>query len=195
MTKNYYTIKIRRFRMKTEAVRLKGGKCFNCGWAGNIAAFQFHHRDPTQKEFGISSNPKVSWEKYWNEVEKCDLLCANCHAIHHAGTIDKQFLKDVESYKGRELVTSNIPWKNQTHIPRCYDHKCKHCNKPFTSPRQVQKYCCPNCQQKHRRKCNRPSKSELEILIKDMPMTHIGEKYGVSDNAVRKWCKAYQILA
>jgi protein-arginine kinase activator protein McsA len=179
--------------MKTEAIRLKGGKCADCGWNGNIAAFQFHHRDPSEKRFTISSNPKVSWEKYWEEIEKCDLLCANCHMIRHSDNADPQFLKDVENYKGRELVVSAIPWKNQTHIPHSYDHNCQHCDKPFTSSRQVQKYCCPNCQSKGRRKCIRPSKEELKRLIDEMPMTHVGKKYNVSDNAVRKWCKIYQI--
>lgn len=38
---------------------------------------------------------------------------------------------------------------------------------------------------------NRPSKEELEKMISEMPMTKIGEKYGVSSNAVKKWCKGY----
>jgi len=179
--------------MKREAIRLKGGKCADCGWNGNIAAFQFHHRTPSEKKFTISSNPKVSWEKYWEEIEKCDLLCANCHMIRHSDNADPQFLKDVENYKGRELVVSVIPWKNQTHIPHSYDHNCQYCNKPFTSSRQVQKYCCPNCQSKGRRKCIRPSREELEKMIIEMPMTHIGKKYGVSSVAVKKWCKNYEI--
>jgi hypothetical protein len=194
MTKQSYRIKIRRYRMKREAVKLLGGKCVGCGWSGNIAGFLFHHRDPSMKEFSISECPKVSWEKYWKEIEKCNLMCATCHEILHANNTDEQFLKDVENYSGRDLVLTDIPWKNQTHVPRVYPHTCQHCDNPFTSPRRIQKYCCPNCQRKHRRKCNRPSKVKLEILIRSMPMTRIGKKYGVTDNAVRKWCKAYQIL-
>jgi len=45
----------------------------------------------------------------------------------------------------------------------------------------------------NRRKVIRPSKEDLEKLIQSIPMTHIGKKFGVSDNAVRKWAKSYQI--
>lgn len=189
----YYNVKIRRFRMKAEAVSLCGGKCIDCGWSGNIAAFQFHHKDPNEKDFTISTSPKVSWEKYWEEVEKCDLLCANCHAIRHSNNTDPQFLKDVETYKGRELVVSDIPWKNQTHIPNVYSHVCEKCENSFSSPRKKQKYCCPNCRDKGYRRCKRPSKKKLKLMIETIPMTHIGKKYGVTDNAIRKWCKAYGI--
>jgi hypothetical protein len=37
--------------------------------------------------------------------------------------------------------------------------------------------------------CDRPSRESLEKMVKEMPMTKIGVKYGVSDNTVRKWCK------
>lgn len=43
------------------------------------------------------------------------------------------------------------------------------------------------------RKVERPSKEELENFIKNMPLTSIGKKFGVSDNSIRKWCKYYQI--
>lgn len=45
----------------------------------------------------------------------------------------------------------------------------------------------------HLRKVERPCKEELEKLIKVLPFTHIGKKYGVSDNSVRKWVKNYGI--
>ena len=189
----YYNIKIRRFRMKSEAVRLKGGKCSDCGWSGNIAAFQFHHKDPSKKEFTISTSPRVSWEKYWNEIEKCDLLCANCHAIRHSKNTAPQFLVDVENYKGRELVVSDVPWKNQVHIfvPKIY--VCLTCKTPYEAIRKEQKYCSDECKNKGKRKCIRPTKKELQHMISVMPMTRIGKQYGVSDNAVRKWCKKYQV--
>lgn len=42
-------------------------------------------------------------------------------------------------------------------------------------------------------KGERPNREDLEKMVKEMPMTRIGLKYGVSDNAVRKWCKNYGI--
>ena len=44
---------------------------------------------------------------------------------------------------------------------------------------------------KPKRKVERPSKEDLNILIWQVPMIHIGKKFGVSDNAIRKWCKSY----
>lgn len=44
-----------------------------------------------------------------------------------------------------------------------------------------------------RRKVERPSREELKKLIREMPFTRVAEKYGVSDNAIRKWCKRYDL--
>jgi hypothetical protein len=69
-----------RRRAKIRAVEYKGGKCQICGYCKNVVALQFHHREPAKKEFGISA--RVSgwkWEKLKIELDKCDLLCANCH--------------------------------------------------------------------------------------------------------------------
>jgi len=195
MTKSSYNTKIRRFLLKREAVKLKGGICIRCGWSGNIAAFHFHHRDPSQKEFGLSSAITTNWEKYWAEVEKCDLLCANCHMIHHADNNTEEFLNRVNNYDGRKLIVSNIPWKNKIHIanPKYYTHTCPTCNSIFNTKTFQQKFCSHKCRANGQRKCVHPLKNELELMIKNLPMTQIGKKFGVSDNAVRKWCKNYNI--
>lgn len=71
--------------MKQQAIKLKGGKCSRCGYNKCLNALTFHHSDPTQKEFGLAQGGNThSWESYWNEVQKCELLCANCHAEEHS---------------------------------------------------------------------------------------------------------------
>lgn len=54
---------------------------------------------------------------------------------------------------------------------------------------------CNNCNNKYKKKINRPplSREELKQLIKTTPFTTIGKIYGVSDNAVRKWCDKYNL--
>jgi hypothetical protein len=52
---------------------------------------------------------------------------------------------------------------------------------------------CLNCAKLLSRKVERPTKEELEKLILEFPLTKIGKHFGVSDNAVRKWCKTYGI--
>lgn len=78
------TISALRRAMKKEAIKRLGGACQKCGYNKCIRALNFHHRDPEKKEFGLScSGITHSWDKYWEEVQKCDLLCANCHAEEH----------------------------------------------------------------------------------------------------------------
>lgn len=62
---------------------LKGGSCVKCGYNKCIAALEFHHRDPTQKEFQISKRWSMTDEAVKKEIDKCDLLCANCHREVH----------------------------------------------------------------------------------------------------------------
>lgn len=81
---------VTRFRTnrKEKAVKLLGGKCCKCGYNKCLKALQFHHLDPAQKNFEISSNTgKLSWNVLEQELKKCILVCANCHAeIHDKAT-------------------------------------------------------------------------------------------------------------
>jgi hypothetical protein len=62
----------------------RGGKCECCGYDKYVGALQWHHLDPTQKEFSISARRGSPIEELRAEVEKCKLLCANCHAEAHS---------------------------------------------------------------------------------------------------------------
>lgn len=71
---------------KKVAVEYLGGKCVLCGYSKYIGALHFHHRDPSEKEFGFGVNRKVRWcASVKKELDKCVLLCANCHGEVHAG--------------------------------------------------------------------------------------------------------------
>lgn len=72
---------------KKKAIELRGGKCEICGYNKCIAAFHFHHLDPKVKEFALSTDI-TNWDKYYPEMQKCILVCSNCHAEpHHCGQI------------------------------------------------------------------------------------------------------------
>ena len=73
----------RRLALKERAIVHMGGKCQKCGYDTCAAAFDFHHLDDRDKDFNISS--KQSWATIKVELEKCVLLCANCHRETHAG--------------------------------------------------------------------------------------------------------------
>jgi len=67
------------------AVEYKGGKCEVCGYDRCVEALEFHHRDLSEKEFGISAKGySRSWKAVMKELDKCILVCANCHRELHA---------------------------------------------------------------------------------------------------------------
>lgn len=76
----------RRAKLRQMARDYKGGKCVVCGYDRCQRALSFHHIDPQMKEFGLSVKGLTrSWEKIRKEIDKCVLLCANCHMEVHDG--------------------------------------------------------------------------------------------------------------
>lgn len=83
--KNKYYVDRKRKDLKRDAVNYKGGKCEYCGYIGHPSVYDFHHKNPLEKDFGIShSGYTRSWDKVREEIDKCLLLCANCHREEHA---------------------------------------------------------------------------------------------------------------
>ena len=74
----------RRIKNKELLVEYKGGACERCGYNKCIAALEFHHLDPSTKEFGLTGNT-YSLERQKAEADKCILVCANCHREIHNG--------------------------------------------------------------------------------------------------------------
>jgi len=59
--------------------------CKRCG-ESHPACLQFHHSDPTKKEISIADAVRRGFgvSRLLAELDKCEVLCANCHAKHHA---------------------------------------------------------------------------------------------------------------
>ena len=75
-----------RDKIKRMALAYKGGKCQCCGYNSCAASLEFHHIDPNQKEFSLGHDGCTrSWERNKEELDKCILVCANCHREIHAG--------------------------------------------------------------------------------------------------------------
>lgn len=66
-------------------------KCEKCG-ENHIATLDFHHTDPSQKEFeiGVAKWNKMAKHKLLNEISKCIVLCSNCHRKLH---YDEKFMR------------------------------------------------------------------------------------------------------
>jgi hypothetical protein len=74
----------KRRKIKEDLVEYKGGQCEVCGYNKCIAALEFHHKDHTQKDFALSKNGYTfGLDKAKKEVDKCILICANCHREKH----------------------------------------------------------------------------------------------------------------
>ena len=96
---------IRRIRNKLFAVAYLGGKCSVCGFSASPWAFVFHHRDAGRKEFAIGQASAMKWASLLKELEKCELVCANCHMIHHSNRrcLDTSLLEAVKQSRGRGM--------------------------------------------------------------------------------------------
>jgi hypothetical protein len=74
----------RRKKIKEKAINYKGGCCQKCGYNKCVGALEFHHLNPNEKDFSLSSNGySLSWETIKKELDKCILVCANCHREIH----------------------------------------------------------------------------------------------------------------
>ncbi len=74
----------RRKKLREMAITYGGGKCALCGYERCSDALEFHHLDSSKKDFAISQGGMTrSWEKTKAEIDKCVLVCANCHRELH----------------------------------------------------------------------------------------------------------------
>lgn len=115
------------------------------------------------------------------------------HTRYHAGAEaimleDGSYISEYKNSGHRTMCTTNNG-SNVTHAKFKNKTLCPLCN---TRYKDITAKMCAECY-KNKRIENIPSKEELEKLIGTMSMVKIGEVYGVSDNAVRKWCVKYDI--
>lgn len=157
----------RRIILKLKALKYKGEKCTNCGYNKCKDALEFHHVDSTEKDFNISSNITRSWDKIKHELDKCSLLCANCHRELHS------IYSTFKLYDEKEIMFNN----------------CSFCNKPTKN----KKFCSHECSIKEKSK-NIPEKLDLinKILLYKSNVK-VGKYYNVSDNTIKKWKIRYNL--
>ena len=79
----YKNQKERGLKRKYEYIMSRGGKCSQCGYNKNLAALEFHHVDPNTKDKDYFNSRGGLTESLKTELDKCVLLCANCHREEH----------------------------------------------------------------------------------------------------------------
>ena len=87
---SYESQKNRGLARKLELVKAAGGRCAICGYHKNLAALAFHHTDPKTKDFKLDmrSLSNRTLESVQTELDKCFLICHNCHAELHNPQLD-----------------------------------------------------------------------------------------------------------
>lgn len=166
-------------RRKTDLISVFGGKCCLCDFDKWQSALEFHHVNPEEKEFGITTDTTTkAISKQLDELKKCILVCSNCHRGIHSGnlTIPENWEEFYNNERAAEL-------REQVHAKKFY---CKICGKEKSRSGVL----CADCAHLVTRKAERPSREELKQLIREKPFLQIGLLFNVSDNAIRKWCKA-----
>ena len=161
---------------KIRAITLFGGKCSVCSYCKNFAALDFHHADPSTKDFMWTTMKLRPWQDVVNELKKCVLLCRNCHAEYHYPQWNNPQTCDL--HDNDSLNRSILP-----------TGECPNCAKPVYGT----KYCSDKCAHYASRRAKRPRRKTLIRKLATMSWTAIGREYKVSDSAVRKWAKAYGI--
>lgn len=105
-----------------------------------------------------------------NRIENLRMLCPNCNSQQSTFCRGRFFSQPIAKE----------------------DKKCSQCNSRIHC--QTKTYLCKECNGIKQRKVPRPSKEELEKLVSENSMVSLGKKFGVSDNAVRKWMRQYGLL-
>lgn len=149
-------------------------RCGICGYDRCAAALDFHHINPSEKDFAISSWISMKWEILLKEVSKCILICSNCHREYHDGLIEIP----TTVLRLDESKIKFTPYKAPSKTP------CKVCSKPKHPKRQ---FCSNKCHGIHKAKGNKWDSINLEQLLSNgESYESIGRQVGVTGAAVKK---------
>lgn len=141
---------------------LKKRACERCGWA----------RARSDGIVPVEVHHR-NGESTDNRIENIEILCPNCHSL-------------CENHRGASTRTPGGGGRRRPIPPP--GNPCTVCGKPGYG----RKYCSPACAGKVCRRTEWPDHAQLKAEVKRLGWSAVGRKYGVSDNAVRKWMRAYE---
>ena len=161
-------------KLRTRLIKekIKDHKCEICQlkeWQSNPIALELDH---------------INGDHFDNRLENLRIICPNCHAQteHYRGRAKKQ--------QTNKLKVKNIYEKDYPKLQANKIYRCKSCNVELH--RKTKTSLCSKCVCYKNRKVIRPSFGQLLEDLSIMSYCAVGKKYGVSDNAIRKWIKFYE---
>ena len=116
----------------------------------------------------------INGSNHDDRLENLRWVCPNCN-------------QQLDTTNGKNKVKTSVKIKIKEEIEE-KKYFCEKCGAEIT--RNSKSGLCFSCSTKEKRTCERPTREELKKLIRTVPFTRIAEQYGVSDNAIRKWCDA-----
>jgi len=162
-------------------------RCGNKGeWQGKTLTLELHHKNGQSED---------------HRIENVEFLCPNCHSQEPTTNVNNQkSSKKIDYNIVLDLYNSGISINeilikleiNQSSYSYYRIKKILRENNIEFRKRYKNKF--TKIYDEKRRKVLWPSKEELQLFLVDHSFVAAGKKYGVSDNAVRKWCRFYKIL-
>ena len=193
---------------KNKCVEYKGGKCISCNYKTYAGALEFHHLDSKEKEFEISDRKNSNFESIKKELDKCILLCSNCHKEIHAGFIKYEnglIVKSTPETLEWNLSVSDKHLKIKKDLNLILQrYKNKETSKDISNDYDVTpSYLLMILSEEgikisdipeqhdviHPKKGKYPSDEELSKLVWLKTSQELAKEFGVSDVALGKHCK------
>ncbi len=155
--------------LKLRAIAYKGGKCQICGYEKCPAALEFHHRDPNEKDYDWNKMRRRAWDDIIKELDKCDMLCANCHRERHYDPSIAQ--RAIEFLKSKSRYVSQIA--------------CDNCQLMFKPKLHDIKFCSHKCVSENQQKIKWPDNLPALVAVAKS-VRALAKELGVSDKAIVK---------
>ena len=199
----YTSQKDRGYRRKLYYIQKLGGKCSVCGYDKNFGSLHFHHKGNKEVGLDVRKMGNMTLEKLDNEIQKCILLCSNCHGEVHYPRMNKETI--FKNNKLEEIsdisfikLRSKHPIKAKNTLKHIYvkQKNCSRCNKEICN--QNKSGLCIKCSREKPklsiRKVERPTKDVLKTEMVIYNWNQLGIKYGINYKNVKKWAKKYELI-
>ena len=168
-------VEVWRKKTKIKIIEGFGGSCNKCGYTACGQAFDVHHIDPNEKEFGISNIYKSprAWKKIVAELKKCILLCCRCHRELHCDLWSLDDLNPINYFDESKCES----------VQEIKTGVCPVCENDVFLGRKT---CSKSCAARLARKIDWPSDEEFLTLVENNSFAKVAQLLNVSSSGVQK---------
>lgn len=181
MSERSERVKLWRRRTKERLVEAFGDACCICSYARCVKALEFHHLDPSKKDFfyGEATANIRAWKHIVKEIRKCVLVCSNCHKEIHAGVtmVPENAHRFDECYAEYEKIVNRK--KEYDKCPVCEGEKPIHF-----------KTCSRKCSQSRQGHVDWSKYNVTKLLKQFKTYEEVGRRLNITGAAVRRKHKA-----